>query len=92
MKPTLGSRPLSILAVFDSADAFAAIQPAMVFWVGTGLTRHHALQPCARSPDGQTMIVTLTLDPAADQTLWVDRIDPGNVHRVVGHVEIEVLG
>jgi hypothetical protein len=40
----------------------------------------------------ETMIVTLTLDPAADQTLGVDRIDPGNVHRVVGQVEIEVLG
>jgi hypothetical protein len=40
----------------------------------------------------ETMIVTLTLDPAADQTLWVQRIDLGNVHRVVGQVEIEVLG
>jgi 1-phosphofructokinase family hexose kinase len=29
------------------------------------------------------MIVTLTLNPAADQTLWVGRVDPGSVHRVI---------
>ncbi|HXU06771.1 MAG TPA: PfkB family carbohydrate kinase, partial [Polyangia bacterium] len=29
------------------------------------------------------MIVTLTLNPAADQTLWVERVDPGRVHRVL---------
>jgi 1-phosphofructokinase len=30
------------------------------------------------------MILTLTVNPAADQTLWVDRVDPGSVHRVQG--------
>lgn len=30
------------------------------------------------------MIMTLTVNPAADQTLWVDRLDPGRVHRVQG--------
>ncbi len=29
------------------------------------------------------MIVTLTLNPAADQTLWVGRVEPGRVHRVL---------
>ena len=28
------------------------------------------------------MIITLTVNPAADQTLWVDRVNPGSVHRV----------
>lgn len=29
------------------------------------------------------MIVTLTVNPAADQTLWVERLEPGRIHRVV---------
>jgi 1-phosphofructokinase family hexose kinase len=29
------------------------------------------------------MIMTLTVNPAADQTLWVDRVAPGSVHRVL---------
>lgn len=28
------------------------------------------------------MIITLTLNPAADQTFWVEHLQPGNVHRV----------
>jgi 1-phosphofructokinase len=28
------------------------------------------------------MIVSLTLNPAVDQTAWVDRLEPGRVHRV----------
>lgn len=29
------------------------------------------------------MIVTLTPNPAVDQTLWIDRLEPGTVHRVL---------
>jgi fructose-1-phosphate kinase PfkB-like protein len=36
------------------------------------------------------MIITVTVNPAADQTLWVDRVEPGSVRRVfdsqIGHV------
>lgn len=37
------------------------------------------------------MILTLTLNPAADQTSWVDRLQPGTIHRV-GASQIDPAG
>jgi len=28
------------------------------------------------------VIISVTLNPAVDQTAWVDRLEPGSVHRV----------
>ena len=30
------------------------------------------------------MIISLTVNPAVDQTVWVERLEPGTVHRVRG--------
>lgn len=37
----------------------------------------------ARTRAGIRMIVTVTLNPAVDQTAWVQRLEPGRVHRVL---------
>ena len=37
------------------------------------------------------MIITLTLNPAVDETMWIDRLAPGEVHRV-GEVHLDPAG